>query len=411
MPNNYIDFSELVSDNSILMEFITRHQYLKKLHSSVENYPVTALVGPRQSGKTTLARAFIGEYSKDAKIHYMDLENPRDLAVLDNPLSALEPLHGLIVLDEIQRKPDLFPLIRVLADRTPNPAKFLILGSASGELMQQTSESLAGRIAYWEVSGFDLSEIDTASQRDLWLKGGFPKSFLSEEAVSFEWREQFIQTFVERDLFGFGVRISPSQFLRFWQMAAHYHGQIVNFSEIGRSLNLTDKTIRNYMDILTDTFLARQLQPWFENAGKRIVKSPKFYIRDTGILHALLGISSVDELLRHPKLGASWEGFALEQTLRLLSIPKQKAFFWSTYTDAEIDLFLNIKNKRVGIEFKYSDAPQSTRSMTVAMQDLALDHLCIVYPGNRKYEIKDKLIALPLADLPTHFSELLYLKK
>lgn len=383
---------------------IERSKFLDKIRDSLAHNPVTALVGSRQSGKTTLAKEVAEEFSKNGQpVHYFDLEYPEDLIKLDNPQRALEPLVGLIVIDEVQRKPDLFPLLRVLADRKPLPAKFLVLGSASGALLKQTSESLAGRIQYIELPGFGIDEIETPLIDQLWIRGGYPRSFLAtDQEASFQWRESFIQTFLEKDVGLLGVKVPPMQLWRFWQMAAHYHGQVWNNAELAKSLGLKSSDIKNYLDLLTDTFMVRQLPPWFENMGKTVVKSPKFYIRDSGLLHALLNIRSMDELRRHPKLGASWEGFALEQIIRI-SGQSRNAFFWATHSGAEIDLMINMRGERWGFEVKFSDAPRKTKSMTLATKDLKLDRVYVVYPGMQSYFIDDRTQALPLMDLKNLF--------
>ncbi len=378
---------------------ITRSHFISELQESLDNFPVVALVGPRQSGKTTLARSYLRNQS--AQAHFFDLEDPPDRARLTAaPRLALENLEGLIVLDEIQWIPDLFPLLRVLADRESAPAKFLVLGSASGDLLRQGSESLAGRIRFLELPGFGLEEVGYDSWRPLWSRGGFPRSFLApNEKISSEWRDQFIQTFLERDIPNLGIRIPPPQLRRFWQMAAHYHGQIWNTSEIARALGQSDKTMRHYADILSQTFMIRLLPPWFNNMGKRLVKKPKFYFRDSGIQHRLLGLEDFEALQRYPRLGASWEGFALEQVLRMTG-EDRNAFFWASHGGAELDLLLPLRGGRVGFEFKYSDAPGITRSMRIAMKELELDRLAVVYPGNRAYPLEEKVDAVPLGDIP-----------
>lgn len=308
---------------------IQRSILLNKVKKSLLTFPVTALVGSRQYGKTTLAKQIMQELlEKGESVTFFDLEDPEDLIRLDNPQRMLEPLKGLIIIDEVQRKPDLFPLLRVFSDRQPLLAKFLVLGSASGNLLKQTSESLAGRIQYIELPGFGIDEVENSLVDQLWLRGSYPRSFLaSSEDESFAWRESFIQTFLEKDMGLLGIRVPPIQLWRFWQMAAHFHGQIWNHSEIARSLGVSHTTIKNYLDLLTDTFMVRQLPPWFNNTGKSIVKSPKFYIRDSGLLHTIFNIWTLEDLRKHPKLGASWEGFALEQIIRLSSQSKN-IFFW-----------------------------------------------------------------------------------
>ncbi|MEX0669304.1 MAG: ATP-binding protein [Pirellulales bacterium] len=356
---------------------ILRPWYRTAIEKALGRAPVCGLLGPRQSGKSTLAR----EIAASVSSHYFDLESPRDQLRLQNPELALGRLSGLVVLDEIQTRPDLFPILRVLADRPESAASFLILGSASPELMSRSAESLAGRIEYVDLHGFDLSETSPDAAERLWVRGGFPKSFLAEsEADSVAWREGFVRTFLERDLPQFGIRVGAAAMRRFWTMLAHSHGQLWNASELGRSLGLSDKTVRTYLDELSQTFMVRQLQPWFENIGKRQVKSPKVYLRDSGLLHHLIGIESADQLFMHPKVGSSWEGFALEQVLRLTR-PHQ-AFFWATQSGAELDLLVFQGGRRIGYEFKYSERPQVSRSMRIAIEDLHLDALTVICPGD-----------------------------
>jgi len=358
----------------------------------MKSSPVVAILGPRQSGKTTLAKQAKYDIS-------FDLENPRDLAKLENPQLALEDLTGVILIDEIQRKPELFPLLRFLIDHHPKQ-KYLILGSASRDLLQQSSESLAGRIHYQYLGGFSLEEVGEKNLRILWLRGGFPRSFLSRSnGDSIHWRENYITTFLERDLPQLGIRI-PSQTLRkFWIMLSHYHGQILNYSELGRSFGITDMTVKKYIDILASTFMVRTLQPWHSNIGKRQIKSPKFYLRDSGIFHTLQAIDTQDQLEGHPKLGASWEGFALELAIRSLRISDDRLFFWGTHSGAELDLFWHQGGRNLGLELKYTDAPKLTKSMKSALQDLNLSHLYVIYPGKDSYSIDKKITVLPLSEL------------
>ena len=355
---------------------------------------VVALIGPRQCGKTTLAQEFLSPDSAN----YFDLEDPESLARLDEPKTALEPLKELVVIDEVQRRPELFPLLRVLADRKTSPAKFLILGSASPELLRQSSESLAGRMETIELTGFRLSEVGTTSLARHWLRGGFPLSFLADgEKDSLIWRKNFVATFLERDLPSFGVGVSSVAMNRFWTMLAHYHGQIWNASEIAGSLDVSAVTTKRYLDILSSTFMVRQLQPWHENLGKRQVKAPKIYFRDSGLFHAMTGIRNESDLLTHPKLGASWEGYAIEETIR--SVEPDQAYFWATHGGAELDLLLFKDGRRIGIEFKRKDAPKMTPSMKIAFEDLKLDELRVIYPGTKSYPLAENITAQPLASL------------
>lgn len=363
--------------------------YTNLITAYARNHPVVAILGPRQCGKTTLARQYFKTHPPVNLNNYFDLEDPADLARLQQPKIALENCRGLIVIDEIQRSPDLFPLLRVLVDQD-NSRQFLILGSASRELIRQSSESLAGRIAYLELSPFSSFEVD--SWLKLWRGGGFPRAFLAQTAKdSYQWRNFYISTFLEQDIPNLGIQIPATALRRFWAMLAHYHGNIFKASEIGRSLAIADTTVRRYLDILTGTLMIRQLQPWHENTKKRQVKSVKIYFRDSGILHALLGIQSEADLNRHPKLGASWEGFALEQVIRSHQSPNYDCFFWATHGGGELDLLLFQNNQRLGFEFKYADAPTLTKSMQISMETLKLDQLTVIYPGEKSYPLADHI--------------------
>jgi predicted AAA+ superfamily ATPase len=365
-----------------------RSQIVGVIKNALEINPVVAILGPRQCGKTTLARG-IGQFPSP---NYFDLEDPIDLARLANPKLALENLEGLVVIDEIQRSPDLFPVLRVLVDRPINRARFLILGSASRDLINQSSETLAGRISYIEVTPFTLGEVGTKDSEKLWIRGGFPRSFLSvSDRASSDWREDYIRTYLERDLPALGVQIPAMSIRRFWMMLAHFHGQTFNASEIGRSLQISDTTARRYLDILTGTFMVRSLQPWFENISKRQVKTLKVYFRDSGIFHRLIGVGSRDDLLVHPKLGASWEGFALEEITRALRVREEECFFWGVHGQAELDLLVLKDGQRLGFEVKYSDKPTLTPSMKVAFDTLQLNSLVIVCPGAAEFNLADKI--------------------
>ncbi|MEW6403093.1 MAG: ATP-binding protein [Chloroflexota bacterium] len=375
--------------------FIPRPVVIARIARALDVHPVAALLGPRQCGKTTLAR-MIGEQQPST---YFDLENPVDVRRLSAPLTVLESLSGLVILDEVQRQPGLFELLRVLVDRPQNSAHFLLLSSASPQLARGVSESLAGRIGFVDLSGFDLAEVG-AEQRDrLWLRGGLPRSFLADDDPdSMIWRQGFIRTFLERDIPQLGITIPAETLRRFWTMTAHYHGQVWNAAEFARSLGVSEVTARRYLDILAGAYMVRILPPWFENIGKRQVKSPKIYIRDSGILHGLLQLGALPELQSHPKLGASWEGFAIEQIIRLLDT--RDAYFWSTHGGAELDLLVHAGGRRYGFEIKYADAPGTSRSMQVALRDLGLEHLWIVYPGQHEYALDERITALPLGALP-----------
>jgi predicted AAA+ superfamily ATPase len=373
---------------------IYRPTATEKVRKALNRAPICALLGPRQCGKTTLARSIAQERSS----HFFDLESPRDLLRLQNPELALQNLSGLVVIDEIQTKPELFPILRVLADRPDRKAVFLVLGSASPELVARSSESLAGRVEFVDLHGFDLSETGPDSWATLWERGGFPRSYLAANtADSIAWRDGFIRTFLERDLPQFGVRVASPAMRRFWTMLAHGHSQNWNASEIGRSMALSDKTVRSYLDVLTQTYMVRQLQPWFANISKRQVKSPKIYLRDSGILHSLLGIEDSTGLESHPKVGASWEGFALEQVLRLSDAPD--AYFWATQSGAELDLLLFRNGRRIGYEFKYSEQPSVTKSMRIAIQELDLDELFIICPGKDRILLEHGLEIVGLESL------------
>ena len=375
---------------------IKRTHYLDKLSIAIRRSPITALLGPRQCGKTTLSH----QLELDQNITFFDLESLPDRRRLQNPELALGELNGLIVLDEIQEMPELFPILRILADRPDRPARFLILGSASPVLIRSASETLAGRVEFVELSGFDLSETNIESMDSLWLRGGFPRSFLSEtEEDSLAWREGFIRTFLERDIPQLGIRIPAVAMRRFWTMLAHYHGQTWNASELSRSMGLSDKTVRSYLDILTGTYMVRQLQPWYENLGKRQVKSPKIYFRDSGLLHSLLDIPDRHSLLGHPKCGASWEGFALEQILNIFS-PNQ-AYFWGLHSGGELDLVVPFKGKLFGFEFKFSEAPLVSASMHKAVEELKLEKLYVIYPGRHVFSITERITAYPLREIAT----------
>ena len=373
---------------------IDRATDFRIVQAALKRSRVVALLGPRQCGKTTLARQFVPVSS----LNYFDLEDPASLARLMEPDTALRPLKGLVVIDEVQRRPELFPLLRVLADRKPLPARFLILGSASPELLRQSSETLAGRIELLPLEGFRLSDVGVRAQARHWLRGGFPLSFTARsEADSLNWRRQFLQTFLERDLPQLGVTIPAVALRRFWNMVAHYHGQIWNSAELARALAINEATVRRYLDLMTGVFMLRQLPPWFENLGKRQVKAPKVYVRDPGLLHALLGLGDPRALEHHPKVGASWEGYAVEEVLKALR--PDDAYYWATHNGAEIDLVLFKDGRRIGVECKRKDAPVLTPSMRIALADLKLDQLLVVYPGERRYPLGDRVEAVPLAEL------------
>ena len=362
------------------------------LRAALARSRAVALIGPRQIGKTTLARALLAA----ASTNYFDLEDPRDLERLDEPMTALEPLQGLVVIDEVQRRPELFPVLRVLIDRERRAGQYLILGSASPGLLRQSSESLAGRLEIIELHGLSLSEVGVSALDALWSRGGFPLSFVANsDATSLAWREGFIRLTLERDLPSLGMGASPTAMRRFWSMLAHYHGQIWNAADPARSLGVSESTVRRYLDFLTDAYLVRQLQPWHENIGKRQVKAPKVYVRDSGLLHALLRLGSPVEVIAHPKAGASWEGFLLEQVLH--HARPDEAYFWATHQGAELDLLMFKHGRRVGVELKRADAPKLTASMRIAMADLGLDRLLVIYPGKKPYSLAPGVDVVPAA--------------
>ncbi len=375
---------------------LERPRLEKAVEVALARSPAAALLGPRQCGKTTLARRIMERHAGAVRF---DLEDPIDLARLDNPRLALGRASGLVVIDEVQRKPDLFEVLRVLIDRPDNPARFLLLGSASPALVRGVSETLAGRIAFVDMGGFDLDEVGTDNWRKLWQRGGFPLSYLApDEAGSTSWRQDFIRTFLERDLPQLGVGTPSTTMRRFWTMLAHYHGQVLNAAELARSMAVSESSIRRYLDVLSGSYVVRRLLPWHENLKKRQVKSPKVYIRDTGLLHALLSIGTAEQLESHPKLGASWEGFAIEQILSFRAPPE--AYFWGTHAGAELDLLLFEEGRRIGFEIKYADAPRTTRSMRTALEDLRLDQLYVVYPGSASFQMDSRIEALGITDLP-----------
>jgi uncharacterized protein len=373
---------------------VRRPELLRRIRARLRHDPIVTILGPRQCGKTTVARWIAAA----ARAHLFDLEHPADRRALEQPMTTLAPLKGVVVIDEAQLEPGLFPILRVLSDRRPLPARFVLTGSASPDLVRGTSESLAGRVGFIEMAGFDLGEVGDAALGKLWLRGGLPRSFLApSDRESLRWRESFIQTFLERDLRQYGVNVPPVQLRRLWEMLAHYHGQVWNASEVGRALGEAHTTIKRHLDILTGALVVRQLPPLHQNIGKRLVKSPKSYVRDSGLLHALLGVTDRRRLSGHPKLGASWEGFVLEEILRLTG--EREAWFWGTQGLSELDLLVRHRGRLLGFEMKHADAPGMTKSLHVAMQDLGLDHAFVVYPGTQSYRIAPKVEALGLPAL------------
>lgn len=379
---------------------VPRPEALERIRRTFQVHPVAALLGPRQCGKTTLARHLAKEEAPSA---IFDLENPIDRQRLSNPMRALGEVEGLVVIDEVQRQPELFEVLRVLVDRPGASTRFLILGSASPRLVSGVSETLAGRVGTIDLSGFSLDEVGAGQLDRLWLRGGFPRSFLAaSEEASFAWREAFVRTFLERDIPQLGIAIPAESLRRFWTMIAHSHGQVWNASGIGRSLGVSDHTVRRYLDILAGAFMLRVLPPWYENVKKRQVKAPKIYLRDSGLLHALLRLRTRHDLLGHPKLGASWEGFALEQILT--AIETRDAYFWKTHAGPELDLLVMERGLRFGFELKHSEAPRVTRSMRSAVEALGLARLWIVVPGGAAWDVDERIAVLPLAEVSTAFS-------
>jgi len=378
------------------MTEILRKSALEALDSLFSLFPAVALLGARQVGKTTLARQFATRIGRDALS--FDLEDPTDLLALEEPKLVLSEHRGLVILDEIQRRPQLLPVLRVLIDRPDNPAKFLLLGSASPDLLRTSSESLAGRLGHFELDGFGIHELGTAAIDDLWVRGGFPRSYLAkDEPASFRWREAFVRSYLERDVPAAGLGTSPQALNRFWAMLAHYHGQTWNASELATAFGVARSTVERYLDILDAFFLVRRLHPWTENLGKRLVKSPKVYFRDTGLLHCILGIATREQLLRHPRVGASWEGFALEVVIQRLGARRRDCYFYRTHGGAELDLLVVAGTERVGFEFKRSSAPRTTRAMHVVREDLGLGRLDVVYPGDKTFPLADGIRAVALS--------------
>ena len=377
---------------------IERRAHLQRLRDLLGQFPVVGLIGARQVGKTTLAKAVAAGFSGD--VTHFDLENPRHLYRLEDPLFALENLRGLVILDEIQLRPEIFPVLRVLADRDGSPARFLVLGSASPELLRQGSESLAGRIAFHDLGGLSLEEVGVEHAEALWLRGGFPLSYLAaSEPASGLWRQQFIRTYLERDLSELGIQLPATTMRRFWAMLAHYHGEIWNGSELARAFGVSQKTVRGYLDTLCATFMATRLEPWYENMAKRQVKAPKIYLTDSGILHTLLGLESREDLLGHPKVGASWEGFAIGEVVAHLGARPEECFFWKLHSGAELDLLIRRGNLRHGFELKLTSSPRVTPSMRSALEDLGLEELVVIHAGAESYPLAPRIRAVALARL------------
>lgn len=377
---------------------IGRERDLQRVVALLREFPVVALLGARQVGKTTLAAAVAT--GRSGPTHRFDLERDDDVARLADPLLALEGLRGLVVIDEVQRRPDLFPTLRVLADRPRPPARFLVLGSASQELLRQSSETLAGRIAFVELAPLSVTDVSTARWPALWRRGGFPRSLLARsEAASVTWRRELVRTYLERDLPQLGVRIPSATLGRFWSMLAHYHAQAWNGSELARAFGVADTTVRGYLDLLAATYMVRVLPPWFENMGKRQVKAPKIYLADSGVLHTLLGIETAKGLETHPKVGASWEGFAVEQIIAATAARRDECYWWRTQQGTELDLLVVRDGRRRGFEIKRTSAPSVTPSMRHAMADLRLDRLTVVHAGKHSFPMGERIDAVAIARL------------
>ncbi len=372
---------------------IARPVHSQQVRAALARSPVVALLGARQCGKTTLAQEL------DAAATF-DLDHSADrLALTSTPEQTLGALRGLVVLDEVQSMPALLPVLRVLADRKGKPARFLLLGSASPDLIRGASQTLAGRVAFVSLNGFDVTEVGVEHATRLWHRGGFPRSFLAaDDAASYAWRQDFIETFLSRDAAQFGISLAPEELRRFWTMIAHLHGGTLNAAELGRALSLDQKTASHYVDVLVGTFLVRRLPPWFTNTKKRLVKAPKVYVRDSGILHALLGLRGGTEVMSHPRFGLSWEGFAIEHVIGLLQAERE-ACFWGTHSGAELDLVVPRGGKLYGFECKFADAPAATKSMHEAREELSLEKLFVVYPGQRSFELGERIVAVPLGGL------------
>jgi predicted AAA+ superfamily ATPase len=375
--------------------FIERLRHTDRLEAALARSPVTVLTGPRQAGKSTLARAV----AAPVPANVFDLEDPRDLARLGEPTLSLGDLVGTIVIDEAQRAPDLFPVLRVLVDERPEPGRFLVLGSASPDLVGLASESLAGRVTFVDLGGLQVADVGGDCLDRLWQRGGLPRSYLGTDDESRRWRQDYVTTFLERDLGSLGFRMPPTTMRRFWTMLAHYHGQTWNGAELARALAVSAPTVNRYLDALTDALMVRQLQPWFANLGKRQVRSPKVYVRDSGLLHALLGIDDETDLLGHPKVGASWEGFVIEQILDMLAA--RDAYFWGTHQGAELDLMVATNGRRIGFEIKRTDRPKVTPSIRSALGDLALDQVFVVHAGGQRFRLAERIVAVPAVELLT----------
>ena len=380
-----------------MQQSIIRAELLSAVDDALSEAPVVALLGARQVGKTTLAGQITSAWPGASTLYDLEVAAVRE-ALSATPDRLLRNADGLVVIDEVQRMPALFESLRPICDDPNRRAVFLLLGSASWDLIKGVSETLAGRILLVDVGGLSLREVGSEHQDRLWIRGGFPRAWLARSPAAWtRWMQSFTRTFLERDIPALGVRTAPEALGRFWRMLAHYHGQTWNASELGRSMDVSATAVNHYRDLLAGTFMVRVLPPWFENLGKRIVKSPKVYLRDSGILHFLLGLDEMTELAMHPRYGASWEGFALEQML--LAHGERGAYFYGTQRGAELDLLLLRRGRRWGFEFKCTDAPRTTKSMRVVLEDLGLEHLWVVYPGDLEYPLTEEITALPLKNI------------
>jgi predicted AAA+ superfamily ATPase len=382
------------------MGMIDRPEHLREIRRLLRSFPAVALLGARQVGKTTLARALAAERGSRARV--FDLESDRDLRLLSDPEPILAGLRGLVVIDEVQRLPSIFPPLRPLLDRTPLRARFLLLGSASPEVSTRGSESLAGRIAFHELGGLSMDEVGPQAWRRLWLRGGFPRAFTARtDAASLEWREAFLRTYLERDVLDVGLRMPPAELRRFWQMLSHWHGQRWNAAEFARAFGTSEATVRRWLETLEGFFAVRILRPWEASIAKRQVKSPKVYVRDCGMLHAVLGVTTLEQLRERPQVGASFESFVVDQAIHALGARAAECFHWATPQGAELDLLIVRGSRRVGIEAKCTEAPQFTKSMEIAMRDLRLERLWVVHQGRDRFRMRPNIEALPVAELQT----------
>lgn len=375
---------------------LPRTAHVRTVLSLLQRSPVVAILGARQVGKSTLAQQVVAKTRGPSRI--FDLEHDPDRSALADPSRTLGALRGLVVLDEVQNLPGVFRTLRVLADRPRRPARFLVLGSASESLLRQSSESLAGRIAFHDLGPLALDEVGPGTLDALWLRGGFPLSFLApDDAESLRWRRDFVRTFVQRDLPQLGVTIPSATMARFWSMLAHVHGQVWNGSKLASAFGVAHTTVRRWLDLLCATFVVRTLPPWHENLAKRQVKSPKVYVADSGLVHALHDIADADALEGHPIVGATWESFGIETVVRRLGARRDQCYFWGTHQGAELDLLVVAGRRRLGFDFKRTSAPAVTASMRIALSDLRLERLDVIHAGTMEFRMDERIRAVPLA--------------